>query len=504
MRKSVAHNTIWLTGSLVAQKVLSFVYFAIIARQLGVEETGLYVFALAFTALFGIFADFGLTPVVIREVAKERDHSQFSPSVKTRLIVSLRLKALFIVISAVAAVGFAKLLGYEERTIMIVLATSGVMMLDAIHVFAYGILRGVQNLRYEAIGMFGGQLLVVLLGGYVLFNTQSIFLLVGALAVGSLFNVINGVYHVWRAGIKIPFSYKISFGDIKGLLLMAWPFAAAGILARGYAQIDVILLSKMTGLTAVGLYAVPSKIVFAFQFIPIALAAALYPAMSRAFVASREKLSRIVQISMSYLMFLAIPLIVILLTMSPVIIKYVFGDAYLSSVILLQILSISMLFGFIDFPIGSLLNAVHKQHLQTMSMFITLVTNLGLNLLLIPRYGALGATIAAVVGQTVLFSTGLYFARNVIHWDVSVLLSRAVRMLASGGAVAALALALLPRLTSFLEYLSQSGQTLYLFAVLLGSLAGLGIVYIILIFVLRAITIAEVKTFISTYIKRNV
>jgi len=88
MRKSVAHNTIWLTGSLVAQKVLSFVYFAIIARQLGVEETGLYVFALAFTALFGIFADFGLTPVVIREVAKERDHSQFSPHVKTKLIVA--------------------------------------------------------------------------------------------------------------------------------------------------------------------------------------------------------------------------------------------------------------------------------------------------------------------------------------------------------------------------------------------------------------------------------
>jgi len=415
----------------------------------------------------------------------------------------LRLKALFIILSAAAAVGFAKLLGYEDRTIWIVLATSGVMMLDAIHVFAYGILRGVQNLRYEAIGMFGGQLLVVLLGGYVLYTSGSIFLLVGALAVGSLFNVINGVYHVLRAGIKIPLVYKVTLGDVKGLLRMAWPFAAAGILARGYAQIDVVLLSKMSGLSAVGLYAVPSKIVFAFQFIPIALAAALYPAMSRAFVASREKLARIVHISMTYLMFLAIPLIVILLTMSPVIITYVFGEAYISSIILLQILSISMLFGFIDFPIGSLLNAVHKQHLQTASMFITLLTNLGLNLVLIPRYGALGATIAAVIGQTVLFISGLYFARKVIRWDASLLLSRAVRMLASGGVVATLALLLLPRLTIVLENFSQAGQSLYLFATLLGALAGLGIVYLILIFVLRAITIAEVKTFIGTYLKKH-
>ena len=504
MRKSVAHNTIWLTGSLVAQKVLSFVYFAIIARQLGVEETGLYVFALAFTALFGIFADFGLTPVVIREVARERDHSQFSPDVKIRFTVSLRLKMLFMVLSAVLAVGFTKLLGYEERTLMLVLATTGVMMLDAVHVFAYGILRGVQNLRFEAMGMFFGQLLVVSLGGWVLFNGASLFLLVGALAVGSLFNVVNALYHVWKLGIRVPFLYRVTMGDVKGLISMAWPFAAAGILARGYAQIDVILLSKISGLSAVGLYAVPSKIVFAFQFIPIALAAALYPAMSRAFISSRDRLAKIVHISMTYLLLIAVPLIVILLTMSPLIVKYVFGEAYVSSVVLLQILSLSMLFGFIDFPIGSLLNAAHKQHLQTASMFITLVVNLVLNLILIPRYGALGATVAAVAGQTVLFASGMFFARHTIVWDLSSLFSRIGRVMMSGVLLGFVIYTTNPGLSSVLSFYDASGNTLMLFATLLGSLLGVGVLYIVCIFATRALSVSEVREFASKYLKRNV
>ena len=503
MRKSVAHNTMWLTSSLVAQKVLSFVYFAIVARSLGVEQTGLYVFALAFTALFGIFADFGLTPVVIREVAKESDHSQFSPDVKHRLTVSLRLKFVFIVLAALAAVGFAKLLGYEERTVMLVLATSGVMMLDAIHVFAYGILRGIQNLRYEAIGMFGGQLLVVLLGGWVLYSGGSVFMLVGALAVGSGFNVFNAVYHVARAGVRFPGRFGFRFSDIKEVLVMAWPFAAAGILARGYAQIDIVLLSKISGLSAVGLYAVPAKIVFAFQFIPIALAAALYPAMSRAFVASREKLAKIVHISIVYLMFIAVPLIVILLTMSPFIVTYVFGDAYVSSIILLQILSISMLFGFIDFPIGSLLNATHKQHLQTTSMFITLLVNLGLNLLLIPRYGALGATVAAVAGQTVLFTTGVYFARKTISWDRSILMARAGKILLSGFLTGAGVVMMMPRISSILASLSAQGNTFGLFSALLGIIAAIGLLYIGFVFILKAISVSECKLFLSTYLKRK-
>lgn len=493
MKKSVAKNTIWLTGSLVAQKVLSFVYFALIARMLGVEDMGTYVFAVSFVALFGILADSGLTPVAIREVAKERDYSQFSPTVLRTVVASVKMKLVLIVCAGVLAVVVSHLLGYEHHIVMLVAATTGVMALDAIHLFGYGLLRGLQNLSYEAVGMFLGQAVVVSVGWYILSNELSMFYLIGALAIGSFINVVQACVHVWKAGVRIPWCTSLQKSDFKHVIRMAWPFALAGVLARGYAQIDIVLLSRLSDISAVGLYAVPSKMVFAFQFIPIAMAAALYPAMSRAFVSSREKLSDIVHRAMLYLGVIAAPLILMLFVMASFIVTYVFGDQYVSSIVLLQVLCFSMIFGFLDFPIGALLNATNNQRLQTLSMFFTLVTNLVLNIILIPRIGAYGAVIAAVAGQAVLFVTGLYFARRVIQWDRLFFIRNAAKIAAAVGVVYVGTQYAMPWFKGLIE--SQT-QVVYQLGLLFTGLALMGIAYGILILMLRVVTVRELVGFI--------
>ena len=67
----VAKNIFHLLGSSVLQKAIAFVYFALIARWAGVEDTGAYFFALSWTLMFTTITDMGLTPVLIRESAKE-------------------------------------------------------------------------------------------------------------------------------------------------------------------------------------------------------------------------------------------------------------------------------------------------------------------------------------------------------------------------------------------------------------------------------------------------
>ena len=70
---SVARNTTYYTAALIFQKILAFIYFSLIARFLGVEDTGKYTFALTFTTLFAIFIDLGLGPVLTREIAKAKE-----------------------------------------------------------------------------------------------------------------------------------------------------------------------------------------------------------------------------------------------------------------------------------------------------------------------------------------------------------------------------------------------------------------------------------------------
>jgi O-antigen/teichoic acid export membrane protein len=65
------------------------------------------------------------------------------------------------------------------------------------------------------------------------------------------------------------------------LALIGWPFTLAAIFARIYSFADSIILSKLAGDTVVGWYSIAYKITFAFQFVPLALTAALYPKLSQ-------------------------------------------------------------------------------------------------------------------------------------------------------------------------------------------------------------------------------
>ena len=55
----IAKNSLVLLASNIISKILSFFYVMYIARYLGAEGFGILSFALAFTGMFGVFADMG-------------------------------------------------------------------------------------------------------------------------------------------------------------------------------------------------------------------------------------------------------------------------------------------------------------------------------------------------------------------------------------------------------------------------------------------------------------
>ena len=88
MQRSVTQNTIFMTVASVGQKIVSFVYFTLVARNIGPEETGKYFFTLSFTTLFVVFVDLGFTNVLVREAAKAREKIQeyFSTIIAAKIL----------------------------------------------------------------------------------------------------------------------------------------------------------------------------------------------------------------------------------------------------------------------------------------------------------------------------------------------------------------------------------------------------------------------------------
>ena len=68
----IAKNTGVLLISQIASYILGFFFIIYTARYLGAEGFDVLSFALAFTGIFGVFSDLGLSTLTVREVARDK------------------------------------------------------------------------------------------------------------------------------------------------------------------------------------------------------------------------------------------------------------------------------------------------------------------------------------------------------------------------------------------------------------------------------------------------
>ncbi len=76
-----------------------------------------------------------------------------------------------------------------------------------------------------------------------------------------------------------------------------------------------------------------------------------------------------------------------------------FKPEYISAVPALNIIMVAVIFIFLDFPLGALLNACDRQKRNTFNMGITLLFSIILNLILIPKFNVIGAAITVVLAN---------------------------------------------------------------------------------------------------------
>ena len=405
MSYSVTQNTSFLTAASILQKVISSVYFIIIARIIGVGNTGQYFFAISFTTIFTVIADFGLGPVLTRETAKYPEHSEkyLNTIFWTKILFGVATYGLVIVV--------INFLGYTSQLRHLVYLSGVTMFFDNLHTAFYSIFRARKNLIYESVGIIASQLVTMLIGTVALVSHASLLWLILAYTIASGLNVFYAGYFVHRVyGLRRKFI--IDWSLLKLFLPLALPFALTGIIARLYAYTDTIIISKMLGNEHLGWWSVPYKISFAFQFIPSALSASIYPVMSTLSITNPEKIGQLFEKAWKYLFLIVFPLTAGLIVLArPVVIK-LYGASYAPSVPVLQVLLVSLIFGFLSFITGALLNATNHQKIQTTLFAVALVVNVVANFILLPRFGLSGAALAALLGNIILCGGGFYFSRR--------------------------------------------------------------------------------------------
>lgn len=405
--QKITANSSFFLSALVLQKIFSFIYFTILARNLGVALTGRYSFAISFAMMFSVLMDLGLSPVLTREVAKNSSDEKLW----FQQIFSLKL---FFTLLTVCILLLANFFLFSSDPVQPLLyLTTAVVVVDSFTLLFYAYIRGQQNLKFEAAGTIIFQLILMFVGLSVLFFTKNLFLVISVLLLASIFNLVFS-FTVLSLKFKTKFSFLWRKDLLLKIALVTWPFAMSAIFAKVYAYLDTFLLKMFLDEIAVGFYSVAYRITFAWQFIPLGLLAALYPAFAHFFVHDKIELEKIFNKGFTYLALIALPILSGIIVLAPEIILKIYNPDFSGSILPLQILIASLAFLFMNFALSSLLNAANLQKINTRNLGLTMLFNILANLLFIPFLGVLGAALVSSLSTFLLFTLNLKASLSVV------------------------------------------------------------------------------------------
>jgi O-antigen/teichoic acid export membrane protein len=149
-----------------------------------------------------------------------------------------------------------------------------------------------------------------------------------------------------------------------------------------------------------------------------AIMSALFPGLSRVYLASRQRFSTLVSQIFKLLFVGTFPIALTTITFTDIVILLIFGQEYTSSIPVLRIHALGIVPSFVNRFLFRTVLASDNERLAIRVSFVNIATNVVLNLVLIPSYGTLGASIAAVCTILVGLAQNLfYLSHRVIQFD---------------------------------------------------------------------------------------
>lgn len=221
---------------------------------------------------------------------------------------------------------------------------------------------------------------------------------------------------------------EISSNDIRmsrKLLVFSIPLLFSGVSSFLINNVDLVLLGALTNASQVGIYNVAYPLASILTTVPGALGFLFLPVVSD--LHANDKLvetKRIYQLTSKWLFLATAPLFVVMALAPNLLIKLLFGSAYTAGSSTLVILALGFLFHSLMGLNDGCLTSFGHSRIVMYGQLVSLGVNIGLNLLLIPEYGFLGAAIATTISFVILnafYSVVLFYSAGIQPFSSSLL-----------------------------------------------------------------------------------
>lgn len=416
-------NTSWLIGGRVLGDALGLVFYLALARRFGEAGIGDFAFAFSMAALFAVGVEFGLRPLLTRRVARRPDRA--AAYAGTVLAVQVGLAAA-LALGLLALVGIA---GFNPRVSLLLFLAFAGFGLRAAGVSFVSYLEGVEamdrsaqlEVLYRASTAAPG--LALIAAGATLTGVMTAYVAGGAVYFGTSAWLVRRRFGRLRLRVDPRLAKRI--------LVAALPFVGAALLYELYARVDILMLHQLAGQVETGRYAVAVRVVSALTVVASLTGVAMYPGLSREGDGEEGGRRRIFLSTLKWLSLLGMAGVVALLSAGDGMLVLLFGAEFARSGELLRWLVVVFFFVFARVPYWRLLFAMNRERTVLGYQGLSVALNVALNLLLIPRWGALGAVWASIASEMVLAAAYHFSCAGLVQADYA---GRGARLAIAGGA----------------------------------------------------------------------
>jgi len=378
--------------------LLKYLFELIVSRQLGPKLFGVFFLAFTIFKVLERLSIVGLHNGVLRYVAlfqgegdKERIKGTILLSIKIVLFVGIVVTIFLFIFSTNISIKI-----FQEINLISILKilSLGMIFTCVTEILVYSI-QAFKIMKYKMLVRMifepGTRIFFVIIGflfGWRLFGAAFAFLTSIVLGTFLAFYYLRKIF---------PQITKKKFQPIyetKRIIGFSWPLFFVGFLNLFLIQINILMLGHFKTSWEVGIFGAAQRTAFLIPIILESFSAIFAPMISDYYNRKEfKKLENLFKIVTKWIFTFSFPLFLLMIFFSKEILS-IWGREYIGGTISLIVICCAQLINCSVGPVGYMIMMTGRTKINLLNTIIVFTTIIGLNILLIPKYGILGAALS--------------------------------------------------------------------------------------------------------------
>lgn len=407
MKNSISKNYIYSLINQIINILVPLITIPYVSRIILPENIGIYSYTSSITTYFILFGSLGINLYAQREISYSQDDIKIRSKKFWEIFI---LKSITLIISIICY--YLLLCRNNENSLyyrlLLIEIVSNIFDISWLY-------QGIEEFKYIIVKNIIIKVISTILIFLFINNNKDLNIYILIIVLSNLFGNLS----LWFNAFKYIKIYNLKKLEILKNLKIIIIFFIPQIACYVYNILDKIMLGYIINdKSEVGFYEYADNIIKMCITITATLTLVIMPRIAYYYSKhDNNKINNYLIKSLKYVMFISIPMMFGIISISNRLIPIFLGNGYDKVVILLNILSIVVVFASISRIIGSgYLVPTNKMKEYNMSVIIGAIVNFILNILLIRYYSSIGACIGTVIAEFVVTIIQLISIKNIIKF----------------------------------------------------------------------------------------